>query len=355
MLGRHITSRILSVTFIALLVVTVTLVLTQFVRLGPLFLGPWVRPSDAACLVAVLPFLTLALPASLALAMGLVAASLSRRGERAILASSGISRIRVVAAPLLLCLAGTVLTALLSLGGGPWAFTVLERGLASLATRAVFHSLPTGRFLDLPDGGILFARHKTDSGREIVLTDVILSRDEGDGGWLTVSASRARILHHGAGRCTFVFRDALLQADGWDDGRMQADVGELTVPVDLGRIISARRDTMPRVLGMPTWRMDPSGPPAERYHLHRRISVTLASLLVLLASTFTFLSPRLQRPWSAPALVASTIVGYHALMRGGEEVSMKGWISPELGAWLPAAALLLVCIGLLARPRFPRP
>jgi len=343
LLARHLILRVVSASLVILAVVTAALMATQLVRLGPLFLGPWVRLQDASIAAAVLPFLTLALPASLALAMGVVSASMTRRGERASLASSGVPASRVAAGPALLCLAGTALTALLSLSAGPWAFGVLERTLGSLATRAVFHSLPEGRFVDLPDGSVLFARAKSLAGDRTVLDHVILSRDDGAGTWLTVSARQALIIHRGEGRCTFVFGGALLQADGWQDGRMEADVEELFLPVDLGAVIAARRDELPAVLGASTWAMDPSGPPLVRYHLHRRWSVVTAALLLLLCAASTFLPPRLARPWSAPALVAVALVAYHALVRAFEEAATKGLLAPELSAWLPAAALVAAC------------
>ena len=153
MLDRHLSRRILSSFLVILSILTLALAAMQLVRLGPLFLGPWVRLADAACLAALIPFLALGVPSSLALASALVAASMSRRGERQAVAAAGIRPGRLLRVPLVIALLGALATGALSLFAVPGGFAVLERALASLATRAAFGSLPEGRFFDLPGDG----------------------------------------------------------------------------------------------------------------------------------------------------------------------------------------------------------
>ncbi|MBW2262983.1 MAG: LptF/LptG family permease [Deltaproteobacteria bacterium] len=342
MLDRHLALRILS-SFVAILsILTISLAAMQFVRLGPLFLGPWVRLSDASCLAALIPFLSLGVPSSLAIACALVASSMSRRGERQAVAGAGIRVRRLMRVPLALALAGALVTAALSLAAAPRGFALLERSLASLATRAAFGSLPEGRFFDLPGGGILFAgtRSRTDTGLE--LGDVLVSYEVEDGPGVVISSPLARITHRGAGECTFSFSDAHMVISGGDAGGVSVDAGSVRLPVDLGEIIRSRAGELPTVLAEPTASLA-SGlhGPAGTYHLHRRIALPVASLAVLLLSCAFFFPSALGRPAAAPAVTVGVLVAFHGLMRLTEEASLQGALLPVLAAWIPAAVLAI--------------
>ncbi len=338
MLGRLLTRRILSATLVILAVLTAALAAMQVVRLGPLFLGPWVRPSDLGCIVALVPIVTLGLPASMAMAIAVVASNLSRSGERPALASAGVRPARVVAAPLACALACCAVTAFLSLVASPWAFGLLEESLGSLAVRAAFSSLPEGRFFDLPSGGVLYAGRKSPGdGRRI--EDVVVSLAPEGASPVTISARRAVIEHEGSGACRMTFEQAVMSAA---DG-VQAQAEVMTMPLDLGAVIASRRDELPAILSRPTSGMDPRGPFLERFHLNRRLAVPLASLFLVLVAASLLLPATLRRHWIAPAILAGAILSYHAISRAAEEMVVSGAIPPEPGAWIPAAALATAC------------
>lgn len=340
MLGRHVTRRILSPALVILTVVAVTLTVMQLVRLGPLFLGPWVRPADAALVLALVPFLALGLPAAIALSTCLAAGSLSRRGERAALAAAGVPPLRILRAPVLLAVLAAALTAVLTLWAVPRSFALLAHTATSLAARAAFATLPDGRFTDLPGGGVLFSRGSASTGGVTTLSGVLVDLSPEGGPRTTISARSARVEHHGAGRTTFHLEHAFLRSTGWPGGTLVAEVSELSVPVDMGRLITARSETLPAVLATPTSSLDPAASPLHLYHLNRRAAVPTVSLLVMLAAALSLVPPTLRRPWLAPALAALAIVTFHALMRGAEELLHRGLLDPVTAAWLPLAALL---------------
>ncbi len=342
MLDRHLALRILSSFIVILSILTLSLAAMQFVRLGPLFLGPWVRLSDASCLAALVPFLALGVPSSLALACALVAASMSRRGERQAVAGSGIRARRLMRVPLAIALAGALATAGLSLVAVPHGFALLERSLASLATRAAFGSLPEGRFFDLPGGGILFAgsRSRTDSGLD--LDDVLVSYDVEDGPAVVIASPQTSITHRGSGECTFSFSDAHMVISGGDGGAVSVDAGDVRLPVDLGEIIRSRSSELPPVLAESTTALAAGlHGPAGTYQLHRRIALPVASLALLLMACLFFAAPALRWPAVAPAVTVGVLVGFHGLMRLTEEASLRGVLLPVLAAWIPAAAIAI--------------
>jgi len=345
LLDRHLAYRILSSFIVILSILTMALAAMQFVRLGPLFLGPWVRISDLSCTVALVPFLALGVPAALALAFSLVASSMSRRGERQAVAGAGIRSRRLLRVPLVIAAAGALVTAALSLVAVPRGFALLERSLASLATRAAFGSLPEGRFFDLPGGGVLYAGSRSRSGPGLDLEDVLVSHEPRDGPGLVIASPRGRIAHLGSGECTFSFTDAHMIISGHDGG-VSVEAGDVRLPVDLGEIIRSRSSELPAVLAAPTAALASGAHGAAgTYHLHRRIALPVASLALLLMACLFLAVPALARPAVAPAATAGVLVAFHALMRLGEEASLGGLLLPQLAAWMPAVVVgLALCV-----------
>jgi len=348
-IGRHIASRILSSFIVILAVLTVSLAAMQIVRLGPLFLGAWVRLADAACLVGLVPFIAVGAPAALALATAAVASSMSRRGERQAIAAAGVRSVRVAAPALVLALAAFLATGALAVTAVPACFALLERSLASLAVRASLGSLPAGRFFELPGGGVLLASGRRDTdGGGVDLEGLVVGYEAPGGPDVFVTARSARILHSGDGTCTFALEGATVDMTGSDGGEVRIRAGIADLPVDLGALIRSRRDAVPPVLGTPTSALwAGSRGSVETHHLHRRLSLPVASLAIMLVAVSFLLLPVVRRPAVPPAAIAGLIVVYNGLVRACEEASRAGMADAALSAWLPAA-VMWACLGAAA-------
>ncbi len=342
MIHRLLARRIISTFSTILAVLTTALAAMQIVRLGPLFLGPWVGLSDSMCLLAVVPFLAAAIPAALAIAMAIEAGAMSRRGERQAIAASGITASRVAAAPVMLAVAGGAVVGFLSVVATPAAMRVLVDGLASLAARAAVGSLRAGRFADLPGGGVIYASRVEARDGTASLEDMLIGRDE-DGLLVVTTARQARLIQVAGEPALLEMDRAHVSIEGVQGAASDLSAGKATLPIDLGAAIRARTGEVPSVLAAPTADLASAlHGDAGLYHLTTRLAEPAGAMAILLLAAWLFAYPVIRRPAGPVAMLAAAIMSWHALARGSEEAFHAGLVDGTQAAWIPVLATLIL-------------
>ena len=339
---REIATTWLGVTMVLLLI----LMTNQFARvLGDVAKGR--LPKNAAFDViglSAVQYLTILIPIGLFLAIMLALGRLYRDSELPAMMAcrvgpSGIYRpLTWLMAPLVLCVAWV------SIIGGPWALTSVERIGAEARREADLSSIEPGQFTVLgPDHAVVYGRSVTPEG---FLEHVFMQRQVEDGVIEVVISERGEMVEsEDPDVRLLVLRDGRRYEGepGTTEFRV-IEFAEHGVPYRLPSLLTA--DPKPRAMAFVD--LVGSRDPEHIAEFQWRLGVPLSTIiLAILAVPLSRSQPRAGR-YGRLAIGLLVFIIYLNMMSAAKAWVEQSAISPVLGIWWVHAAVLLFALGLLA-------
>jgi lipopolysaccharide export system permease protein len=294
---------------------------------------------------------------------------LSSDSEITALRACGVSLGQLLATPLLLGLAVSLLTAWLLIDVEPRAKRELRTVLGSIASRGAL--VEPGRFNDLSTAGdrLLLVQQRDDQQRLEGVTISDRSNPErpfmvfAEHGLFSFDAERSEIhliLENGS---------IHFEPKGADDARYQRiDFGRLDYALDASALLredpsraTPQEMTLPRILeilrhfdahGVPPEGVRTKKRAAYEVELHRRLALPAGPLLfALLAVPLGMRRTRGARSYGVLVCVG-LVVSYYALLSLGDTLGSDRVIPAPLALWLPNLVFAGVAIPLLRRARY---
>jgi len=339
---REIATTWLGVTMVLLLI----LMTNQFARvLGDVAKGR--LPKNAAFDViglSAVQYLTILIPIGLFLAIMLALGRLYRDSELPAMMAcrvgpSGIYRpLTWLMAPLVLCVAWV------SIIGGPWALTSVERIGAEARREADLSSIEPGQFTVLgPDHAVVYGRSVTPEG---FLEHVFMQRQVEDGVIEVVISERGEMVESEDPDVRLLVLHDGRRYEG-EPGTTEFRVIEFAehgVPYRLPSLLTA--DPKPRAMAFVD--LVGSRDPEHIAEFQWRLGVPLSTIiLAILAVPLSRSQPRAGR-YGRLAIGLLVFIIYLNMMSAAKAWVEHSAISPALGIWWVHAAVLLFALGLLA-------
>jgi len=339
---REIATTWLGVTMVLLLI----LMTNQFARvLGDVAKGR--LPKNAAFDViglSAVQYLTILIPIGLFLAIMLALGRLYRDSELPAMMAcrvglSGIYRpLTWLMAPLVLCVAWV------SIIGGPWALTSVERIGAEARREADLSSIEPGQFTVLgPDHAVVYGRSVTPEG---FLEHVFMQRQVEDGVIEVVISERGEMVESEDPDVRLLVLHDGRRYEG-EPGTTEFRVIEFAehgVPYKLPSLLTA--DPKPRAMAFVD--LVGSRDPEHIAEFQWRLGVPLSTIiLAILAVPLSRSQPRAGR-YGRLAIGLLVFIIYLNMMSAAKAWVEQSAISPALGIWWVHAAVLLFALGLLA-------
>lgn len=337
-------------------------IVTQVVRIAPLFMGHGAgitQPLRALALLVV-PVVGWALTPALSIALFAVGGRMARDGELTLLDAAGFSRARLLTGPLGLCLVLSALGAWIWLDAAPRSQQVLRPLAVTLAEDSLFGQIVPGHFhrdlpgvtffaeASLPDGGFggVFLETTPQNGSRVqaVAKTARASRPPGQ------SATTLRLDHGTA----FFYPD---EDPGGNPVSLSFD--HLHLRLTLTDAIEGRLEFLPRSQAVQSSRLLGPPPPGIsslewELTLWRRIAAPIGALLLSALAALLAFTIRWPGQGLAVGLAALLFLAFHVLGRLSETLLYSGHLPAIMAALLPAAVVGLALVCLLLGPLLPR-
>jgi lipopolysaccharide export LptBFGC system permease protein LptF len=331
---------------------------SQLVRVAPVFVGAGADPWTAAIAFAwlLVPILGWALAPALVVAILAVLGRMEADGELTAIDAAGVARWRLATAPLALALALAGVAGWISLDAGPArqralrarAFELAGDALVGRARPGVFHS---------PAPGITFFAARVDradeagSGSRPIRAAEVLIEDAREPGRPTLLLARHATVgfdpRSGAIEARLVEGTAFRTLAGGAEATVEFD--ELTFRLDVLEDLAGRLEFIPGSLAATTAELlgpPPPGVPAAEWSFAfwRRIAAPVGLLALAAAALAIALSSRLRGRGAGVAVAATLFLGFHLAARFGESLALAGTMPAWLAALAPPGiAILAAC------------
>jgi lipopolysaccharide export LptBFGC system permease protein LptF len=340
---------------------------TQLVRVAPLFAGAGDRSSEIFIVLSLLtvPVCGWSLTPAFAVAVFATFGRMSRDGELLALDAAGVPRAGIASGPMLLAFSATLLSALVWLAWAPSAQRHLRARAAALVEQAFIRQIPAGEVIHPVPGTTFFADRRGDAGAYL---GVFFEDARDPRRWIQVAAEEARLslvaeagsqaepsaagtavrFHLSEGTA---FMEAVSpRAFGGATGSTRDTAltfGELRFTLPLGDVLEKRLDFLPGTMAEPTSRLLGPPPPGTsavtwRFALWRRVAGPVGTLLFASLSLFLAFGTRWQSRGRAVVLAGALFFAFHLAGRLGESMMWAGYLCPPAAALLPSAMVSLV-------------
>lgn len=360
----YIAKQLFSWIGIALGGLILSFIITQVLRVAPLFVGANVPAAELLTVMAlvVLPITAWSLTPAFAIAAFATAGRMRAEGELVAAHASGIGHPTLLLGPAATALVLSVFSAWLWLQGGPSAHRLLNRKVTEIAGSALLGQLREGVFQEPIPGIVFFGNEK-------------ISPHKFGGILLEDGRTRQRKVHYVAKSLAFNYRaksqtisfsleegTAFVSSPLSQDPPLAISFGELTLTVDIAGELESRLDFLPATLSHSTARLLGPPPPHHginewEYAFWRRLANPLGFLLFsLLASVIAFQSSA-ERVGGSIFRGAVLFLFYHLSARWAESMMVQGAIGAKAAAMLPVSltlAVLFILLSLMFVARTPR-
>ncbi|AGC44701.1 hypothetical protein MYSTI_03389 [Myxococcus stipitatus DSM 14675] len=333
----------------------------QFLRGTDVLLGSSVTLTDLGRLVAYLTphFLMMALPIAFLLAILLGLGRLGEDRELTALQALGIGPTRLLAAPMGVAAALSLLMLLITSTAQPWGLTGVKELVSEVIRKNVVGDVKSGTFYEDLSDLTLYAEQVSD-GR---WTNVLLHDDREASSPLLVLAHHGQVGTSSGGE---VLRFSLEDGEVHRSGRatenysvIHFDQAEISVGVGAsmgkrGRFTSAKEELTPAELLEAASEAEAKGGDARgfRMALHSRLGGALAPIAFALLGTPLAIGRRQAgRAWGY-LLTLGGYVLYYLLSRAFEQLGQQGKLPAPLAGQL--ANLLFMAVGAVALYRVSR-
>jgi lipopolysaccharide export LptBFGC system permease protein LptF len=315
---------------------------TQLLRVAPVFAGAGAGAAETGRALALLavPVIGWALTPAFAVAVFAVAGRMSADGELAALDSAGLARSAALAGPSLLAVPVAALSAWVWLEAAPASQAELRALAARLAGRALAGRVEPGRFLAPAPGLSLYADAREGDVYRGVLIEDACDPDRA----VRVAAGEARV-GFDEGEESLVLaarRGTAFLSFGAGSGPSAVSFGALEVRVPVGGELAERLGFLPPDMAIPTaGLLGPrrSGFTAAQwsYALWRRVAGPLGFAALAIVSIGLAFGGSWRRQGPAVAAAAALFLAYHLLGRAGESLMQAQGLPPVVAALGPAA------------------
>ncbi|QSQ16297.1 LptF/LptG family permease [Myxococcus landrumensis] len=334
----------------------------QFLRGTDVLLGSSVTLTDLGRLVAYLTphFLMMALPIAFLLAILLGLGRLGEDRELTALQALGIGPTRLLAAPMGVAVALSVLMLLITSTAQPWGLTGVKELVSEVIRKNVVGDVKSGTFYEDLSDLTLYAEQVSSDGR---WTNVLLHDDREASSPLLVLAHHGQVGTSSGGE---VLRFSLEDGEVHRSGRatenysvIHFDQAEISVGVGAsmgkrGRFTSAKEELTPSELLEAASEAEAKGGDARgfRMALHSRLGGALAPIAFALLGTPLAIGRRQAgRAWGY-LLTLGGYVLYYLLSRAFEQLGQQGKLPAPLAGQL--ANLVFMAVGAVALYRVSR-
>lgn len=334
----------------------------QFLRGTDVLLGSSVTLTDLGRLVAYLTphFLMMALPIAFLLAILLGLGRLGEDRELTALQALGIGPTRLLAAPMGIAVALSVLMLLITSTAQPWGLTGVKELVSEVIRKNVVGDVKSGTFYEDLSDLTLYAEKVSEDGR---WTNVLLHDDREASSPLLVLAHHGQVGTSSGGE---VLRFSLEDGEVHRSGRATEnysvthfDQAEISVGVGAsmgkrGRFTSAKEELTPAELLEAASEAESKGGDARgfRMALHSRLGGALAPIAFALLGTPLAIGRRQAgRAWGY-LLTLGGYVLYYLLSRAFEQLGQQGKLPAPVAGQL--ANLVFMAVGAVALYRVSR-
>ncbi len=357
--SAYIVRQVLPWFLIALVGAILVFLVTQLVRIAPLFIGhgAGVEQTLIALSLLVVPVVGWALTPALAIALFATGGRMARDGELTRFDAAGFSRARLVIGPIALCLLIAVLCAWIWLDAAPRSQRMLRSLAVSLAEGSLSGQIVPGRFYRNIPGVTFYAET---AAPEAGFGGVFIEITDQQGGKVQAMAKAGRTSRLPGSGEVIVQLDHGTAFMGKDDFRGGAPAAlsfeHLELHLPLAEEIERRLDFLPRSQAVSSSRL--FGPPLPgipelewRFSLWRRIAGPIGALLLSLLAVQLAFNLRWRSQGLAVGLAMLLFLSFHVLGRFTETLLYSGHLPVIHAALLPAAAVGLALVILLLYPQ----
>jgi lipopolysaccharide export LptBFGC system permease protein LptF len=333
---------------------------TQLLRVAPLFLGADASGAEIAkdLLLLLVPILGWALAPAFAVAVFAVGGRMSADGELVALDAAGVRRSGAALGPFAVAVALAAVSAAIWLAAAPAACRVLRADAAALAGRAIAGRIAAGSFVEPAPGVTVYADAVRGGRLEGVLVEDV--RDPAGPIQIVAASAELRAAPGDAMSLRFERGDAFLAVGGAGGGPVSVRFDSLALTAPVGGAPGALDAFLPRTLSADTRELLEPAPRgvdrvAWRFALFRRVAAPAGMLALAFASAgMAFVVPW-RRRGLAIACAAALFLAFHAAGRLCEALLATGALGPATAAFVPAAAVLLFAAAMTAAARLPWP
>ncbi|NMO21766.1 YjgP/YjgQ family permease [Pyxidicoccus fallax] len=334
----------------------------QFLRGTEVLLGSSVTLVDLGRLIAYLSphFLMMALPIAFLLAILLGLGRLGEDRELTALQALGVGPLRLLAAPMGVAAAISVLMLLITSTAQPWGLTGVKELVSEVIRKNVVGDVKSGVFYEDISDLTLYAERVSPDGK---WTNVLLHDDREAAAPLLVLAHRGQVGVTGRGE---VLRFALEDGEVHRSGRADEDYSvihfdksEISVGVGVSsskrsRFTSAKEELTPSELMQAAREAEERGGDARSFRmaLHSRLGNALAPIAFALLGTPLAIGRRQSGKAWGYLLTLGGYVLYYLLSRAFEQMGQKGRLPVELAGQL--ANVIFMLVGAVAMYRVSR-
>ena len=329
---------------------------TQLLRIAPLFLGAEASAAEVAKDLSLLlvPVLGWALAPAFAIAVFAVGGRMSADGELVALDAAGVRRVGAAVGPFAVAVAVSMVCAAIWLAAAPAACRALRVDAARLAGRAIAGRISARSFAEPVAGVTVYADAIRGTRLEGVLVED--ARDPARPIQIVAAAAELRTAKGDAVSLAFERGDAFLAGGGtggapvsirFDSLELHAPVGNAPGTLDafLPRTMAARTTALlepaPRGVDLGAW----------RFALWRRVAAPVGLLALACASAvLAFVIPWRRRGF-AIGCAAFLFLAFHASGRLGEALLATDALGPVASAFAPTAAVVLLAVAMIAAIR----
>ena len=337
------------------LAVFIALLLTQdLIAFSELMINRGLGFRSAASFIffQVVPLVGVALPFATLVGCLIGLGRMGSDRELLALEASGVSSPRLLG-PVLLYASGVCLVGLvLALAAAPWSARSLEASLSEIALTRPGASLQAGVVKEYGEWK-LTAREVSADGEE--LRGVLV--------WMpnlgeTVFADRGKLKPDPGGAYVELFDGSVVLDPRKRPRQVRFDSMTMRLPREPGPVAVSPEEDVAGFSLAALGQVSQDRSVAARLsrsveiELNRRFALPFATLvLALLAVPLFFGRAHFSRAGGGVMAIGAT-VAYYALLQLGDGLSLKGWISPGLGVWLPNIVMGL--LGLVSAFRLTR-
>ena len=344
-LHRYILRQILVPAVLSFVSLNLLFLVVQLLKVAELAAGAGLGlPALLRVALLFLPgFCVLTIPISVLTGVLLGFGRMAADGELVGLAGAGLSARHIAVSPLALGLLAAGLAAVIAALAVPASATALHRAFVDMSKRQVAASLDPGQFYEeIPrmvlypgkaaaepgvyDGFLVFDR-RPDRSRHLVVASRAGIQPREEGNFLRLS-----------------FEDGEVHARGRRGLYSLARFGRAEIDIDIHQLVADRTRFLPVMEQMSLAELSAAAKDPARTRRarnlsasawHRRFAFPAASLAFALLGCALGLTGRLRGRRRTLVAAVLVVAAYYLLMRLGDAVVDKGWLTPAPAAWLP--------------------
>ncbi|TLM68986.1 MAG: YjgP/YjgQ family permease [Deltaproteobacteria bacterium] len=379
LINRYLLRELATPTLLGLLVFTLVLIAGRMVQLADLVINKGVSFGDiATLLVATLPpFLSISIPLAFLMGIMLGMGRLSADNEIIALKTAGIGLSRLARPVIILALASSIVTALMSWWLAPWGNRTFRTTLFDITSSKASVALQPQTFVKQFDNMVFYADGVDPRSGEVLGVFIVENQERGI---LTITAERGKLTTDPEQQLITL---SLYNGHLHRENRETADKAKVKPaakgkdqPGDSYQVIRfSRYDIRPAIAATPTDKEAAEAKPKDlglaellsqadgsdrkntlaRAELHRRFCTPLAPLVfALLALPF---STHLSRSGRGSGFIFGMAIylAYHFLISLAETLTGEAGFSPVYSFWLIHAALAGAGLYLVRLANLERP